>query len=212
MADNDVKVEAEVKTPSKKKFDKNSIIWCVCILVIIGAVAGALLGAINVVTYVDPDEAIMSEISGIYAGATDIVKDNSLAISGGAYGSIADVFTYKVDGKQMFCYYAIGRGAYDGTIEILFFVTSDGIVDNVSVYSSGETSAVGGKVLKVIDKIKGIDLKTINNYGQTTSSEATGMDKTENLKEHNYYVSGATVTTKGVTNALRACAYAFNNK
>ena len=203
MADNDVKVEAEVKTPSKKKFDKNSIIWCVCILVIIGAVAGALLGAINVVTYVDPDEAIMTQITAIYASATDIEKDNSLAISGGAYGSITSVFKYKAEGNDMFCYYAVGRGAYDGTIEILFFVTSDGIVDEVSVYSSGETSAVGGKVLKVIDKIKGFDLKTIENYGQATSSDAQGMA---------YYVSGATVTTKGVTNALRACAYAFNNK
>ena len=202
MADNEVK-EVEVKTPSKKKFDKNSIIWCVCILVIIGAVAGALLGAINVVTYVDPDEAIISEITGTYAGATDVNKDNSYAINGGAYGSITSVFTYNVNGDKMYCYYAVGRGAYDGTIEILFFVTKDGIVDDVSVYSSGETSAVGGKVLKVIDKIKGFDLKTIENYGQASSADAQGMA---------YYVSGATVTTKGVTNALRACAYAFNNK
>ena len=203
MADNDVKVEAEVKTPSKKKFDKNSIIWCVCILVIIGAVAGALLGAINVVTYVDPDEAIMSKITTIYAGAIDITKDPSYVINGGAYGYVESVFKYKVEGKDMLCYYSVGRGAYDGTIEILFFVTSDGIVDNVSVYSSGETSAVGGKVLKVLDELRGFELKSIENYGQTNSADAQEME---------YYVSGATVTTKGVTNALRACAYAYNNK
>ena len=203
MADNEVKVEAEVKTPSKKKFDKNSVIWCVCILVIIGAVAGALLGAINVVTYVDTDEAIMKTITSNYADATDIAKDSSYVINGEAYGSISSVFTYKVNGAKMLCYYSVGRGAYDGTIEILFFVTEDGIVDNVSVYSSGETSAVGGKVLKVIDRVKGFDLKTIENYGQAGSADAQAMD---------YYVSGATVTTKGVTNALRACAYAYNKK
>ena len=203
MADNEVKVEAEVKTPSKKKFDKNSVIWCVCILVIIGAVAGALLGAINVVTYVDPEEAIKNTISSFYAGATDMFNDETYKINGDAYGSISSVFTYNVNGNKMMCYYAVGRGAYDGTIEILFFVTEDGIVDNVSVYSSGETSAVGGKVLKVIDRVKGFDLKTIENYGQAGSADAQAMD---------YYVSGATVTTKGVTNALRACAYAYNKK
>ena len=196
-------VVQEVSTPKKKKFDKNSVLWCVMILVIIGVVAGALLGGINVVTYVDPDEAILTIISNNYNGATDITKDNSLAINGYANGSCESVFTYNVNGNKMACYYCIGKGAYDGEIEMLFFVTEAGIVDEVEVYANGETSSVGGKVLKVIDKIKGFDLTTLTNYGATTNSEAQSMD---------YYVSGATVTTKGVTNALKVCAAAFNNK
>lgn len=193
----------EVSTPKKKKFDKNSVLWCVMILVIIGVVAGALLGGINVVTYVDPDEAILTIISSNYNGATDITKDNSLAINGYANGSCESVFTYNVNGNKMACYYCIGKGAYDGEIEMLFFVTEAGIVDEVEVYANGETSSVGGKVLKVIDRIKGFDLTTLTNYGSATNSEAQSM---------NYYVSGATVTTKGVTNALKVCAAAFNNK
>ena len=196
-------VVQEVSTPKKKKFDKNSVLWCVMILVIIGVVAGALLGGINVVTYVDPDEAILTIISNNYNGATDITKDNSLAINGYANGTCESVFTYNVNGNKMACYYCIGKGAYDGEIEMLFFVTEAGIVDGVKVYANGETSSVGGKVLKGIDKIKGFDLTTLTNYGSATNSEAQSM---------NYYVSGATVTTKGVTNALRACAYAYNNK
>lgn len=196
-------VVQEVSTPKKKKFDKNSVLWCVMILVIIGVVAGALLGGINVVTYVDPDEAILTIISDNYNGATDITKDNSLAINGYANGSCESVFTYNVNGNKMACYYCIGKGAYDGEIEMLFFVTEDGIVDEVEVYANGETSSVGGKVLKVIDRIKGFDLTTLTNYGSATNSEAQSMD---------YYVSGATVTTKGVTNALKVCAAAFNNK
>ena len=196
-------VVQEVSTPKKKKFDKNSVLWCVMILVIIGVVAGALLGGINVVTYVDPDEAILTIISDNYNDATDITKDNSLAINGYANGSCESVFTYNVNGNKMACYYCIGKGAYDGEIEMLFFVTEDGIVDEVEVYANGETSSVGGKVLKVIDRIKGFDLTTLTNYGSATNSEAQSMD---------YYVSGATVTTKGVTNALKVCAAAFNNK
>lgn len=196
-------VVQEVSTPKKKKFDKNSVLWCVMILVIIGVVAGALLGGINVVTYVDPDEAILTIISDNYNGATDITKDNSLAINGYANGSCESVFTYNVNGNKMACYYCIGKGAYDGEIEMLFFVTESGIVDEVEVYANGETSSVGGKVLKVIDRIKGFDLTTLTNYGSATNSEAQSMD---------YYVSGATVTTKGVTNALKVCAAAFNNK
>ena len=196
-------VVQEVSTPKKKKFDKNSVLWCVMILVIIGVVAGALLGGINVVTYVDPDEAILTIISNNYNGATDITKDNSLAINGYANGSCESVFTYNVNGNKMACYYCIGKGAYDGEIEMLFFVTEAGIVDEVEVYANGETSSVGGKVLKGIDKIKGFDLTTLTNYGSATNSEAQSM---------NYYVSGATVTTKGVTNALKVCAAAFNNK
>ena len=196
-------VVQEVSTPKKKKFDKNSVLWCVMILVIIGVVAGALLGGINVVTYVDPDEAILTIISNNYNGATDITKDNSLVINGYANGSCESVFTYNVNGNKMACYYCIGKGAYDGEIEMLFFVTEAGIVDEVEVYANGETSSVGGKVLKGIDKIKGFDLTTLTNYGSATNSEAQSM---------NYYVSGATVTTKGVTNALKVCAAAFNNK
>ena len=196
-------VVQEVSTPKKKKFDKNSVLWCVMILVIIGVVAGALLGGINVVTYVDPDEAILTIISNNYNGATDITKDNSLAINGYANGSCESVFTYNVNGNKMACYYCIGKGAYDGEIEMLFFVTEAGIVDEVEVYANGETSSVGGKVLKGIDKIKGFDLTTLTNYGSATNNEAQSM---------NYYVSGATVTTKGVTNALKVCAAAFNNK
>ena len=196
-------VVQEVSTPKKKKFDKNSVLWCVMILVIIGVVAGALLGGINVVTYVDPDEAILTIISNNYNGATDITKDNSLAINGYANGSCESVFTYNVNGNKMACYYCIGKGAYDGEIEMLFFVTEACIVDGVKVYANGETSSVGGKVLKGIDKIKGFDLTTLTNYGSATNSEAQSM---------NYYVSGATVTTKGVTNALKVCAAAFNNK
>ena len=196
-------VVQEVSTPKKKKFDKNSVLWCVMILVIIGVVAGALLGGINVVTYVDPDEAILTIISNNYNGATDITKDNSLAINGYANGSCESVFTYNVNGNKMACYYCIGKGAYDGEIEMLFFVTEAGIVDEVEVYANGETSSVGGKVLKGIDKIIGFDLTTLTNYGSATNSEAQSM---------NYYVSGATVTTKGVTNALKVCAAAFNNK
>lgn len=193
----------EQPTQKKRKFDKNSIAWCVIILVIIGIAAGALLGAINIVTYVDPDEAITKTITDTYANATDVNKDASYVINGLAYGSVNSVFTFKVEGATMLCYYTTGRGAYDGEIEMLFFVTEDGIVDNVSVYSSGETAAVGGKVLKVIDKINGFDLKTITEYEKTSGSDATAMD---------YYVSGATVTTKGVTNALRVCAAAYNTK
>ena len=196
-------VVQEVSTLKKKKFDKNSVVWCVMILVIIGVVAGALLGGINVVTYVDPDEAILTIISNNYNGATDITKDNSLAINGYANGTCESVFTYNVNGNKMACYYCIGKGAYDGEIEMLFFVTEAGIVDGVKVYANGETSSVGGKVLKGIDKIKGFDLTTLTNYGSATNSEAQSM---------NYYVSGATVTTKGVTNALKVCAAAFNNK
>lgn len=196
-------VVQENPTPKKKKFDKNSVLWCVMILVIIGVVAGALLGGINVVTYVDPDEAILTIINNNYAGATDITKDNSLAINGYANGSCESVFTYNVNGNKMACYYCIGKGAYDGEISILFFVTEAGIVDGVQVYANGETSSVGGKVLKGIDKIKGFDLTTLTNYGSATNNEAQSM---------NYYVSGATVTTKGVTNALKVCAAAFNNK
>ena len=74
-------VVQENPTPKKKKFDKNSVLWCVMILVIIGVVAGALLGGINVVTYVDPDEAILTIINNNYDGAADITKDSSYVVN-----------------------------------------------------------------------------------------------------------------------------------
>ena len=54
-------------------------------LVAIALVAGVLLGALNYLTYVDPDAAIAAEVAGIYGiGSDKVTSDASLAVDSSA--------------------------------------------------------------------------------------------------------------------------------
>lgn len=189
----------------KPVFHKD-IFACIIVLVAIALVAGVLLGALNYLTYVDPDAAIAAEVAGIYGiGEDKVTSDASLAVDSSATaGEVLGAFRIAGEdgGTRGVAYYVSGTGAYSGTVELVVCVEG-GIVTSVSVYSHSETASIGGKVLKEdnLAKFVGTDLSTITEYGSSGGNDAKGSE---------VYVSGATRTTRAVLNAVRTAAYAWN--
>ncbi len=189
----------------KPVFHKD-IFACIIVLVAIALVAGVLLGALNYLTYVDPNAAIAGEVAGIYGvGEDKVVADSSLAVNpDGASSKVLNAFRITADdgSTRGVAYYVSGTGAYSGTVELVVCV-EDGIVTAISVYSHSETASMGGKVLKDenLAKFVGTDLSEMTDYGSSGANDA---------KESDIYISSATLTTRAVLNAVRTAAYAWN--
>lgn len=197
--------QAETKKP---KFVTKDVIMCVVVLVAIALVAGVLLGVMNWVTYVDPDAAIMAQVADKYGiDSSSVVKMPEMVINNpGAKSSVSSVFKALDDEKNVkaYAYSVVGSGAYKGTVEFVIYVTPEGKIDEITVYSSSETPSIGGKVLKKenLAKYNGYDLTKVTDYDSADVSDAS-IDS--------IYITGATMTTKSVLNAVRTVAYAFNH-
>ena len=182
----------------------------VFVLVAIALVAGILLSVVNKFTYVDVNAVILTSLSEKFDVAQSSVKsDNSYIYnkSEDSYVERCYVVYKEVDGTatdeiEALVYLVVGSGAYSGSVEMLYTV-KDGKIADIEVYSHSETSGIGTKVLKQenLNKYKGIELSSITNYNIAGGADAKGDA---------VYVSGATRTTRGVLNSLRALAYSYN--
>ena len=186
------------------------VLKCVLVLVAIALVAGILLGVVNKFTYVDVNAVMLTSLSEKFDVAQSSVKsDNSYIYnkSEDSYVERCYVVYKEVDGVatdeiEALVYFVVGSGAYSGSVEMLYTV-KDGKIADIEVYSHSETSGIGTKVLKQenLNKYKGIELSSITNYNIAGGADAKGDA---------VYVSGATRTTRGVLNSLRALAYSYN--
>ena len=128
-----------VKTPVVKKakvkktpFFTKDLVKCVIVLASIALVASLLLGVMNWLTYVDPDETIMKEVAGYFGTDLSAVsKDESMA------GENVNACFVAKDGDTVlgYCFYAVGTGAKDGTMELLVYINSDGVITEITCYS-----------------------------------------------------------------------------
>ena len=194
----------QVEQPKKKSPKTiNDIVKCALVLVLIATVAGVLLGVINWVTYVDPEQTIKSQVGSNYGVSADAVENVTSEYSVLSVGKSKVNAVYKVN-QDVTAFYVTASGAYDGTVEYVVCV-KDGKVDGIIVYSSSETASIGGNVLKQsnLDKYKGLALSSVE-----TSSEAGSKD----AKSSPVYISGATKTTKSVVNAIIVTAAAYASR
>ena len=186
------------------------VLKCVLVLVAIALVAGILPGVVNKFTYVDVNAVMLTSLSEKFDVAQSSVKsDNSYIYnkSEDSYVERCYVVYKEVDGVatdeiEALVYLVVGSGAYSGSVEMLYTV-KDGKIADIEVYSHSETSGIGTKVLKQenLNKYKGIESSSITNYNIAGGADAKGDA---------VYVSGATRTTRGVLNSLRALAYSYN--
>ena len=200
---NEQSVVEEPKKKHKKVKPLNDILKCALVLVLIAAVAGVLLGAINYVTYVDPEKTIKDKVGKLYDVSADDITNVTAEYSSLELDKSKVNAVYKVN-DSVTAFYVTASGAYKGTVEFVVCV-KDGKVDNIYVYSNSETASIGGKVLsqKNLDKYIGTALASVD-----TSSAAGGAD----AKEAEVYISGATKTTKAVVNAIRVTAKAYASR
>lgn len=199
------------KTPkkqqkNKKKIKLNDVAKCTLVLVAIAVVAGLLLGLINWVTYVDPDGEISEKCTAYYS-ATSVEKKDDFAVSYDKNNYVKSCFVaYGESGEAFgYCYYAVGGGAKDGSIELLVYIGSDGVIDEISVYEQGETAGYFDKVEKANkSKYIGLDIGKIEKLELLSSSQTATKDGEISA------VSQATYTSTGYHNAIASAVYAYH--
>lgn len=198
---------AQAPAPKKSKFVTKDLILCVVVLTLIAVVAGVLLGAMNWLTYVDDEAVIMEKISKYYSvDSQNVEKTPERAVNDGSKNKVSACYTAKDgDGKVLgFVYRAVGSGAKDGTLELLVYVSEEGVIQEIEEYSQNETAGYFAKVYKAVkEKYVGVNITGIEMFELVKDSAS--------LPGQIEQVSQATYTTKGFNNALNAVVYAFNN-
>lgn len=192
------------KGKDKKKFKLGDVSKCTLVLTVIALVAGLLLGIVNWVTYVDPDGVIADKCTAVFGSETS-VKDEKLASYDYDKNNYVESCFVAKNGDEVvgYCYYTVGGGAKDGSIELLVFVDKDGIIKDISVYEQGETAGYFDKVEKANkSKYVGLDLKTIKKLELVKNKSALQDGEIS-------AVSSATYTSTGYHNAIAAAVYAY---
>ncbi|MGN0744419.1 MAG: FMN-binding protein [Christensenellales bacterium] len=193
----------------KKKFKLGEVTKCSLVLAVIAIVAGLLLGIVNWATYVDADAEIMEKCRAFYSqqgvAVTDVVKDDEMAsYDYDSKNYVLSCFVAK-DGENVvgYCYYTVGGGAKDGSIETLVFIGADGVIKDISVYKQGETAGYFDRVEKANkQKYVGLNCTTIEKLELVSSSSATQEGQID-------AVSQATYTSTGYHNSVATAVYAF---
>lgn len=195
--------EQVATTPKKQRFFTKDLAKCIIVLAAIALVAGILLGVMNWVTYVDPDETIMKEVAtffGVDVGGVSKSEDRVLD------EYVNSCFVATADGNEIgYCYYTTGKGAKDGTIEMLVYIGADGVIKDVVVYEQGETAGYFNKVEKANKaKYVGLDLDEIDGLTFFRKSPSSDLKDGEVVA-----LSGATFTSTGYHNAVDAAVRAY---
>ncbi len=196
--------EQVATTPKKQRFFTKDLVKCVVVLAAIALVAGILLGVMNWITYVDPDETIMKDVAAFYGVDVSGISKSEDRAAMDEY--VNSCFVAKNGEEEIgYCYYTTGNGAKDGTIEMLIYISSDGVIKDVVVYDQGETAGYFNKVEKANKaKYVGLDLDDID--GVTFYKKSPSGD----LKDGEVVaLSGATFTSTGYHNAVAAAVRAY---
>lgn len=190
--------------PKKKKFKLGDVAKCTIALTVIALVAGLLLGIVNWATYVDPDSVIMDKVVA-YFDAESVEKDEQIAsydYDKNNYVETCFVALDKDGARIGYCYYTVGGGAKDGSIELLVYVDTNNVIVEIECYEQGETAGYFDKVEKANkSKYVGLDISTL------TKLELV-KNKSELQDGEVDCVSSATYTSTGYHNAVAAAVYA----
>ncbi len=191
---------------SKNDTDLSVMLRETLILTVITLVAGLLLGFVYELTK-EPirrqqEKAIQEACQAVFPGETDL----SFNLTDSAPGAeLAE--TLAGDGVEIGSVYAAVRGngtqtgyvvettsseGYNGDIVLYVGITMEGVLNRVSILSIGETPGLGMRAEEVlIPQLKDLAVEQIA-YTKTGSDVEGVIDA----------ISGATITTKAVTNAV----------
>ncbi|WP_298018107.1 FMN-binding protein [uncultured Dysosmobacter sp.] len=193
----------EVKTKEKVDMDPKYIIKLTVTLFVTCVIVAGLLGYVNSITagpiaetnwqntvaamkavVADPDNTEFSEAMEN--------SDAMTAAASGAGATLDSVYEYQVGGE--FGGYAVkivASGSQDN-IEMMVGVDSEGAVSGVSIVKNSETSGIGSKVMTNVNGV--LDQFIGKSAADGTLVVGTNVDA----------ISGATVSTKGVTTGVNA--------
>ena len=194
----------EVKTKEKVDMDPKYIIKLTVTLFLTCVVVAGLLGLVNSVT-AGPiaasnwakTEAAMKQIITADSFSDPMELTDAMTSAASAYGTLDSVYEAQSGGQTVGYALKVIASGSQGSIEMMVGVDTDGAVTGVSIVKNSETSGIGSKVMNndplpsgtgVLDQFIG------KSAADGTLSVGSNVDA----------ITGATVSTKGVTTGVNA--------
>ncbi|WP_325200893.1 FMN-binding protein [Oscillibacter sp.] len=197
-----------MSTASKEKvqMDPKYIITLTVTLLVTCVVVAAALGGVNAITK-EKIEAINKEKTEIAMKAVVADPDNTtfsdkLTLTDemiAAAGSVTldSVYEAQVNGQSAGHAIKVVASGSQGKIEMMVGVDAEGTVTGVSIVKNAETSGIGSKVMT--------NMPTASGVGVLSQFEGkSAADGTLTVGANVDAISGATVSTRGVTNGVNA--------
>ncbi len=191
----------EVKTKEKVDMDPKYIIKLTVTLLVTCVVVAGLLGLVNKVTLpnitaanerktAEAIQKVMPDMDG--SPATVDVTDEMAAAASGAGASVTEAYEAQAGGSTIGYALKIVSSGSQGNIEMMVGIDTEGVVTGVSIVNNSETAGIGSRVMAnengVLDQFQG---KSAADGTLTVGSNVTA-------------ITGATVSTRGVTTGVNA--------
>lgn len=198
----------EVKTKEKVDMDPKYIIKLTVTLFVTCVIVAAALGGVNAVTkdkiaainwentqaamkavVADPDNTTFSD---------EMEKTDEMTAAASAAGATLDsVYGALANGETVGYAIKVVASGSQGNIEMMVGVDAEGVVTGVSIVSNSETSGIGSKVMDNEPTAAGVGV--LSQFEGKSAADGTLVVGT-NVDA----ISGATVSSKGVTSGVNA--------
>ena len=186
------------------KIDSKFIIRVAGTLTAICLVVSALLGGVNAIT-ADKIAAINqanteASLQAVATGADEFapleLTDTMTAAASAAGAKLTEAYTVKAAGEAVGYAFKVVASGSQGNIEMIVGVDADNAVTGVSIVSNKETAGIGSKVMEnnALPSGTGVLDQFIGMSGAGTLTVGKTVDA----------ISGATVSSKGVTKGVNA--------
>lgn len=197
-----------MSTANKEKvqMDPAYIIKLTVTLLVTCVVVAAALGGVNAVTEEKIDainwEKTVEAMKAVVADPDNTTFSDALPLTEemtAASGSVAldSVYEAQVGGQTAGYAIKVVASGSQGKIEMMVGVDAEGAVTGVSIVKNSETAGIGSKVMT--------NLPTASGVGVLSQFEGkSAADGTLTVGANVDAISGATVSTRGVTNGVNA--------
>lgn len=194
-------MSAEVKTKEKVNMDPKYIITLTVTLLVTCCIVAGLLGLVNKVTKPNIDKITQEKTDAALAAVVtdpdssfpslEITEEMAAAAKNGG-GTLNEAYEVQTGGAAAGYAFKVTASGSQGDIVMMVGVDADGVVTGVSIVTNKETAGIGSKVIE-------------NQNGVLSQFEGkSAADGTLSVGSNVDAISGATVTTRGVTSGVNA--------
>ena len=194
----------DVKTKEKVHMDPQYIIRLTVTLLITCMVVAAALGGVNDITAdkiaATNWEKTVEAMKKVAPDATDFsdplpITEDMTAAAGSV--TLDSVYEALANGQSVGYALKVVASGSQGKIEMMVGVDGEGTVTGVSIVKNSETAGIGSKVMNNENTAKGVGVLS-QFEGKTAADGALTVGSNVDA------ISGATVSTRGVTNGVSA--------
>ena len=198
-----------VKTKEKVNMDPKYIITltvtlfvtCLVVALLLGLVNGVTAGPIAVINQQKTQEAMLAVVSDPdNTTFSEAPLENTQAMidaATAAGGTLGDVYEVQAGGAAAGYAVTVSASGSQGTIEMMVGVDGEGTVTGVSIVDNSETAGIGSKVMENEPLASGTGV--LDQFAGKSAADGTLAVGT-NVEA----ITGATVSTRGVTTGVNA--------